>query len=324
MSTFFHILLIRPCKRTLTLEISLSDFVIEPVRGLKRSVQELNPTHVVSGVARGTGSLARHTVGGIVDSASLLTETFSKNMAVLTLDRNYAHQRDQFKASGVNTTFVGGIESGMNKLLHGVREGVIGVVRAPMRGAHKKGVEGFAKGVGKGLLGLVVKPVIGLSDAATDLMVGVKGTLDGAQANGGGSAPIRPRRAFYAHDRIMKPYNFMDSIASGYMMRTRLAGEKYLSHCDLGGRVALCSVKNFLLLGADGEEQLLIKFIQMKYVELREVPLPNQRKGWGVFIFLKQARKNGSEVEVITSEDEDAAILLCTKIKQGIDLNVIL
>lgn len=300
----------------------LSDFVIEPVKGLKRSVKELNPTHVVSGVARGTGSLARHTVGGIVDSASLLTETFSKNMAVLTLDRNYAHRRDQFKANVTNTTFVGGIESGMNKLLHGVREGVVGVVRAPMRGAHKRGVEGFAKGVGKGLLGLVVKPVIGLSDAATDLMVGVKGTLDGAHT-GGGSSPIRPRRAFYGSDRIMKPYNVMDSIASAYMMRTRLAGEKYLSHCDLGGRVALCSVKNFLLLGAEGEEQLLIKFIQMKYVELRQVPIPNSRTGWGVFIFLKQARKNGSEVEVITSDDEDVAIKLCTKIKQGIDLNVL-
>ena len=49
-----------------------------------------------------------------------------------------------------------------------------------MRGAETRGVEGFAKGIGKGLLGLLVKPVIGLSDAATDVMIGVKGSVEGA------------------------------------------------------------------------------------------------------------------------------------------------
>jgi vacuolar protein sorting-associated protein 13A/C len=112
------------------------DFVSEPIKGFRRSVEELDPTYVMDGVARGTGSLARHTVGGIVDSASLLTETFSKNMAVLTLDRKYAQRRDRFKVMpGTNTTFVGGVESGVGKLLRGVAEGVVGVVRAPMRGA---------------------------------------------------------------------------------------------------------------------------------------------------------------------------------------------
>jgi hypothetical protein len=66
---------------------SYSDFVAEPVKGLKKSVKELDPTYLVDGVARGTESLARHTVGGFADSASLLTETFSKNMAVLMLLR---------------------------------------------------------------------------------------------------------------------------------------------------------------------------------------------------------------------------------------------
>ena len=77
----------------------LRDFVNEPIKGLRKSVVELDPSYAVTGVARGTGSLARHTVGGIVDSASLLTETFSKNMAVLTLDRKYAQQRDRFKTA---------------------------------------------------------------------------------------------------------------------------------------------------------------------------------------------------------------------------------
>ncbi len=41
----------------------LSDFVNEPVKGFKRSIEEMDPSFVMSGVARGTGSLARHTVG---------------------------------------------------------------------------------------------------------------------------------------------------------------------------------------------------------------------------------------------------------------------
>jgi hypothetical protein len=41
-----------------------SDFVSEPVKGLKKSVRELDPFFLVDGVARGTESLARHTVGG--------------------------------------------------------------------------------------------------------------------------------------------------------------------------------------------------------------------------------------------------------------------
>ena len=280
---------------------------------------ELDPIHAVTGVARGTGSLARHTVGGIVDSASLLTETFSKNMAVLTLDRKYAQRRDKFKTQpGTSISFVKGVESGMEKLLRGVADGVVGVVRAPVKGAGKRGVEGFAKGIGKGLLGLVVKPVIGLSDAATDVMVGMKSTIEGASSGTQNAIPrqIRPRRAFYGRDRNIRSYEFVDAISSAIMMHTKLAGEKYLSHVDLGGRVAILSVKRFLLLGEQKETQLLIKLRNIKFVELRQVPKPGGME-WGVLILLKNTKRG--DIEVITTEDRDIAVELCTKIKQGVN-----
>jgi len=107
-------------------------------------VQEMDATHLVDGVARGTLSLARHTVGGFADSAALLAETFSKNMTVLTLDRRYAQKRDRKDAlrgqDGVNVAV--GIGSGVQKLAQGFIEGVTGVVRAPLRGAEKRGFEG--------------------------------------------------------------------------------------------------------------------------------------------------------------------------------------
>jgi vacuolar protein sorting-associated protein 13A/C len=273
----------------------------------------------MDGVAKGTGSLARHTVGGIVDSASLLTETFSKNMAVLTLDRKYAQRRDRFKAvPGSSVNFVEGVESGFNKLVRGVAEGVIGVVRAPMRGAEKRGIEGFAKGVGKGLLGLIVKPVIGLSDAATDVMIGVKGSIE-VVSNGSQRTThvqIRPRRAVYGADRRIRPYAFVDAISSAIMMKTRLAGEEYLTHIDLGGRVVIISVRRFLLLGDDGEAQMIIKLKSIKSVEVRQT---QNSTDIGVIIMLKSSKKNaGNDTEIVPTDSVEIARELCAKIRQSI------
>ena len=68
---------------------------------------------------------------------ALLTDTLSKNMATLTLDRRYAQQRDRGRLEkGYENnakTFVDGVGSGTVKLLKGVFDGVTGVVRAPMR-----------------------------------------------------------------------------------------------------------------------------------------------------------------------------------------------
>lgn len=292
------------------------------MKGFKRSVKELDPSYVMDGVAKGTGSLARHTVGGIVDSASLLTETFSKNMAVLTLDRKYAQRRDRFKAMpGSSVNFVEGVESGFNKLVRGVTEGVIGVVRAPMRGAEKRGMEGFAKGVGKGLLGLIVKPVIGLSDAATDVMIGVKGSIE-VVASGSQRTTfvqIRPRRAVYGYDRRIRPYVFVDAISSAILMKTSLAGEEYLTHIDLGGRVVIISIRRLLLLGDDGEAQLIIKLKSIKSVEVRQT---SNNDECGVVIMLKSFKKNiGNDTEIIRTESIGIARELCAKIRQSLPVH---
>jgi len=50
----------------------VSDFVLEPVKGFQRSVQEMDASYLVDGVARGTLSLARHTGTSSRDGSSLL------------------------------------------------------------------------------------------------------------------------------------------------------------------------------------------------------------------------------------------------------------
>lgn len=286
----------------------VSDFVSEPVKGIRRTVQDLDPVHIVDGVARGTESLARHAVGGIADSASMLTETFSKNMAVLTLDRRYAQQRDLARRENQEElNFVGGVESGVTQLVRGVVEGVTGVVRAPLRGAERSGMQGFAKGVGKGLIGLFVKPMIGLSDAATDVMIGVRESVDGGRYHWRGGvyriSPVRPRRALHGRYRNLRPFSLADAMASSLMARTGLAGENYLSHLDLGDRVALFSVKKFVLLAADGRELL---FLKLKHVKDARVDHSRGEDGaatHAVVIELHIPRKNGSPREVINCNE---------------------
>jgi len=280
----------------------------------------MDATYLVDGVARGTVSLARHTVGGFADSAAALAETFSKNMAVLTLDRRYAQKRDRgenLRTQGdINVAL--GLGSGVQKLGQGFLEGVTGVVRAPIRGAEKRGFEGFAKGIGKGLLGLLVKPMIGISDGITDVMIGVKGSVEGARGtNKGQLTQIRPRRPVYGRDQVIRPYNLADAAAAALMLRTRLAGEQYLSHVDMGNRVALLSVKRLLLLGSNGEELLVLKFKHIERLEVRNIEQSDGREGWGIVIVLNTPRRNGSEVEVISCNDESEAIALCAEIERG-------
>jgi len=329
----------------------VSDFVFEPVRGFQRSVQEMDATYLVDGVARGTLSLARHTVGGFADSAALLAETFSKNMTVLTLDRRYAQKRDRkdgLRGQEVNLAI--GVGSGVQKLAQGFFEGVTGVVRAPMRGGQKRGFEGFAKGIGKGLLGLLVKPIIGISDGITDVMIGVKGSVEGSTGSYNLQLlqQVRPRRALYGTDRMIRPYSVADAAASALMLRTRLAGENYLSHLDMGNRVALLSVKRLLLLGPEGEELLVLKFKHIESLSVREIELEDsragrydedeavdasakvaaktaatstgERMGWGIIVVLNTPRRNGSEVEVINCTDKIQADELCQLIEQGMKL----
>jgi vacuolar protein sorting-associated protein 13A/C len=55
-----------------------------------------------------------------------------------------------------------------------VFDGVTGIVRKPIEGAKKEGVEGFFKGVGKGLVGVVTRPTSGVIDFASSSFEGIK------------------------------------------------------------------------------------------------------------------------------------------------------
>ena len=54
-------------------EKGMQDFVKEPVLGLLKSVEDLAPEELMAGMARGAGSLLKHSVGGVANSVSLIT-----------------------------------------------------------------------------------------------------------------------------------------------------------------------------------------------------------------------------------------------------------
>jgi len=301
----------------------VSDFVNEPVKGIRRSLEEMDPSFALSGVARGTGSLARRTVGGFADSAAMLTETAAKNMAVLTLDRRYAQRRDRVMKLKANdakaaATILQGLESGVQKFVHGVLEGVTGVVSKPIRGAERSGFEGFAKGVGKGLLGLVMKPVIGTTDLLTDTLIGVKGSVEGVYSEGMLTlhSQVRPRRALYGRDRVVKPYRIDDATAATIQSKLCIGGEEYFSHVDMVKNVALMSVRRLLILSGDGEELFLIPYSDIRKIEMQ--PQIEPPEGFVVRIFLHETKANGSDYEEVKCDEENMANLLCEKLTEVI------
>jgi hypothetical protein len=111
-----------------------------------------------------------------------------------------------------------------------------------------------------------------------------------------------------------------DAAASALMQRTtRLGGEHYRSHVDMGvdRGVALLSVKRLLILGPRGDEVLVLKYKHIESVEVRAIDLVDGRPGFGIIIILNTPRRNGSEVEVINCADRAQAVELCSHIQEA-------
>ncbi len=205
----------------------VQDFVAEPVIGLVKSVEEMKPNKFFAGVARGGGSLLKNTAGGVANSASMITGTFS-SILVSTMDSRYQRNRaKRAEERGRNPTdMLQGIGTGGISLVQGFSDGVTGVFVDPYKRAEKDGLAGFVRGVGSGVIGLVVKPVVGIGDAATNVLQGVKGTTEtiaqssSAQVERNASfftmdvmrdGHLRPRRALYGHQRILRRYCLEDA-----------------------------------------------------------------------------------------------------------------
>ncbi|KAL3920808.1 MAG: hypothetical protein SGARI_006852 [Bacillariaceae sp.] len=89
---------------------------------------------------------------------------------------------------------------------------------------------------------------------------------------------------------------------------------------DMNDRVALLSVKRLVILGSRGEEQLALKYKHVSRLEVRPITHEDGSDGWAIVVILNTARRNGSQVEVISCHSESEALDLCAQIQRGVDL----
>ncbi|XP_065940396.1 intermembrane lipid transfer protein VPS13A isoform X3 [Magallana gigas] len=206
----------------------MEDLFYEPYQG---AIQ--GPEEFAEGLALGVRSLLGHAVGGAAGAVSRITGTIGKGLAALTFDDEYQKKRRE----GLNkkpANIGEGFARGGKGLVMGVFDGVTGIVRKPIEGAQKEGVEGFFKGIGKGLVGVVTRPTSGVIDFASSSFEGIKRIAELSDDVG----RLRPPRRFHS-DKIIRPYSLVE--ASGYAIlqeteKGKFAGtDEYMAHSVIIG-----------------------------------------------------------------------------------------
>uniref|UniRef100_A0A7S0DJL2 Vacuolar protein sorting-associated protein 13 VPS13 adaptor binding domain-containing protein n=1 Tax=Amorphochlora amoebiformis TaxID=1561963 RepID=A0A7S0DJL2_9EUKA len=199
----------------------VTDFFSKPLLAIKDN----NIKDVPISLIEGTGSLVGNIVSGVGSSASGITDTIGRGMAVLSLDKEHQRRRAKDMKRNQPKEIVSGVFMGVGKVVEGVVRGVSGLVIDPVQETKKHGVAGFFKGVGKGILGVVTKPVGGAMDGVAKITQGVANTgkilriEDKRRDNWHRQRAEEVRRTWEAHDGVDAPLPvFHETIAArGYM-----------------------------------------------------------------------------------------------------------
>jgi hypothetical protein len=271
------------------------DLVFESYQGLVRSPEEF-----VLGVGRGANSFVKHSVVGVFNSASLITQHLGMNIAALSMDHAFSQGRSrQFEAPrGV----LSGLGGGAKAFGRGVAGGVQTLLTAPIEGA-KEGfasgriVQGFGQGLAKGIAGMVVKPLVGASEMASNVLGGIASSAEltmtsssvlehggggGSGCGGGGTVEggaastngmqVRPPRAVYGRERAIRAYSREDAHAQQLMwLRNRQQHDFYLEHVALEHKVIVLTSRRLLVYGMEGKCLVEIQWRYLQGVAVRRL-----------------------------------------------------
>lgn len=262
----------------------LEDLFYEPYQG---AIQ--GPEEFAEGLALGVRSLFGHAVGGAAGAVSRITGAMGKGIAALTLDDDF--QKKRREAMNKRPTNVReGFARGGKGLVMGVVDGVTGIVRKPIEGAQKEGVEGFFKGIGKGLVGVVTRPTSGVIDFASSSLDSIRRIAEMSDE----VRRLRPPRRFH-NDLIIRPYNHQE--AEGYaILRETEKGiyattDEYIAHVVVtkdGKNVLLVTDKRLLFANRGDIFGHWDCEWMHTYSELREAPKSHVK---GIEIILKEKEK---------------------------------
>ncbi|XP_052785478.1 intermembrane lipid transfer protein VPS13A-like [Mya arenaria] len=264
----------------------IEDLFYEPYQG---AIQ--GPEEFAEGMMLGVKSLFGHAVGGAAGAVSRITGTLGKGIAALTLDDDY--QKKRREALNKRPANVGeGFARGGKGLVMGVFDGVTGIVRKPIEGAKKEGVEGFFKGVGKGLVGVVTRPTSGVIDFASSSFEGIKRIAE----NVGEIHRLRPPRRFYK-DAILRPYNKQEAEGCAVLIETEKGRyyntDEYVAHVVVtkDNKNVLLVTNKRVLFASRGEifGSWNCEFTYT-WTEIKEKPRVSAK---GLEIILKEKEKKG-------------------------------
>ena len=197
------------------------------------------PEELAMGVAIGVHQFFGKTVGGVSGALSKVTGTVGGGLAKLTFDDEY--QRERSRGQRSNKTVGQNLAYGGQQLVTGVFDGITGIVRKPVEGAQKEGVEGFFKGLGVGLVGVVARPTTGVVDFASTGLDTIRRVTDAAEE----VKRLRPPRLILP-DGIIRAYTRAEAEANQILSRLakgQFKAEVYAGH---------------LLLSRDGKRLLLV------------------------------------------------------------------
>jgi len=90
----------------------------------------------------------------------------------LAMDEEYRREQELHQEMKEINGAVDGLKEAGKSLATGMG-GALDIFRKPVEGAKEDGVRGFAKGCGTGLAGTVIKPIVGVGQAASDIVTGI-------------------------------------------------------------------------------------------------------------------------------------------------------
>ncbi|KAK2175851.1 hypothetical protein NP493_702g01003 [Ridgeia piscesae] len=207
-------------------------------------------------------------------------------------------------------------------LVTGVVDGVTGIVRKPVEGAKKEGVEGFFKGVGKGLVGVITRPASGVVDFASISFDGIRRAADVATE----VRRQRPPRLLQA-DGVIKPYFFRE--ADGMEILRFVDKGKFAETDTYMAHVYVTNNHSNVLLVTDKRVMFTSKGdifgqwdVDWRYIwdELKEVPTVGPR---GVQLLLKKKEKklfkSSTMGKSIPLPDQAVAKWVVAKMKEAME-----
>eukprot|EP00698_Gefionella_okellyi_P001882 TRINITY_DN1171_c0_g3_i1.p1 TRINITY_DN1171_c0_g3~~TRINITY_DN1171_c0_g3_i1.p1 ORF type:complete len:4247 (+),score=1107.78 TRINITY_DN1171_c0_g3_i1:46-12786(+) len=153
-----------------SISTGVMDFFYEPARGAVTSPQAFG-----RGLAKGSLSLVKNSVFGVMNAGTRITGTIGKGVAALSFDKDYLAERER-ESRSIPTDALDGLGLGSVALARGLFDGVTGLVLQPIQGARAEGALGLMKGIGRGIVGTVVKPVAGVLDLTSKTLEGVRNT----------------------------------------------------------------------------------------------------------------------------------------------------